>query len=68
MRHVNGLSTLSCHSELTVQAGTPMTVAGNGTRFLPESGVPIFCPQVSWGVNAKQRGATPPFFARRGGE
>jgi hypothetical protein len=37
-------------SGCTVQAGTPMTVTGNGTSLrVPGRGVPIFCLQISSG-------------------
>jgi hypothetical protein len=39
---------LNNHPAVTVQAGTPMTVTGNGTSLrVPGRGVLIFCPQVS---------------------
>lgn len=48
---VNLISIFKRQSDLTVQAGTPMTVTGNGTSFLKGDGVfPIFCQKISSGV------------------
>ena len=42
------LLTRSCKSVTTVQAGTPMTVTGNGALLSDcEQGVPIFCLKIS---------------------
>ena len=51
--------TRSCHAGRTVQAGTPMTVTGNGTPLaLGWRSVFIFRPQISW-VGCGEGGALP---------
>jgi hypothetical protein len=60
----NHALTLFRKSTSTVQAGTPMTVTGNGTSLrVSGRGVFIFCPEISSGV----RGQTAPGgFSKRG--
>jgi glutamate dehydrogenase/leucine dehydrogenase len=48
---LHGVLSLTGQSEGAVQAGTPMTVTGNGTSSrLTGRGVLIFCPKASSGV------------------
>jgi hypothetical protein len=55
---VNAPLTALRQSAGTGQAGTPMTVTGNGTSSLMQGrGVSIFCLQVSSGGGAAERGA-----------
>ncbi len=62
-RNGKDMLTASRYAGLTVQAGTPMTVTGNGTLFRSAGqGVPIFGPEISPGVRGQ---AAPPAAGQR---
>jgi len=53
----NARLTYMRQSGLTVQAGTPMTVTGNGTSLsVRRRGVPIFCLKISRGSGGRAPG------------
>ena len=57
---VHDMLTIIAKALDTVQAGTPMTVTGNGTLFRnPGQGVSIFCPEISRGSGGGAPGCTP---------